>query len=179
MVAERLTISESPQAHRRTLMYKFEFESEVDEFVRSLSALAIPPSAITILQLALQSTSRYSRIRMRDPQQSPQFARYTWVGACSGSALGLLLGLVLQYNDWLALSWLESIFIHFIALIALCAVLGGTIGAILAAYQIQERVLDIPPQNADGYLVVVKTPLDVCERCELLAQSLGARTISV
>lgn len=179
MVAERLTISESPQAHRRTLMYKFEFESEVDEFVRSLTALAISPQAITVLQLALQSTSRYSRIRMRDPQQSPQFARYTWAGALGGGVLGLLLGLVLQYNDWLALTLLESIFIHFIALIALCAVLGGTIGAILVAYQVQEQVVNIPPQNADGYLVVVKTPPAVCERCELLAQSLGARHISV
>ncbi len=177
MVAKQVQFSEASEPRYRSLIVMYESEEDANQLLTQLAELKISLNHVTVLRVALGSQPKPIKITLRGSSASSKVNRATFTGAGIGCCITFLIGLSLYEASFLSLSFFEAIFVHLLALVILGAVLGGTIGAIIASYQAQKQIDALPPQLADGFLVVIKTPVHLADQCVSLAHSLGAKKI--
>ena len=179
MVAERLMLSLPPQRNKEAVVAILESESAAQEFMARLREMGVPMRDVTFLRVATSEQAfqikRNSQLSLTSPQNSNRII----FGAMVGFMLASILGSFLYARNFLFLSFIESIFIYFVAMAILGIVLGSICGALWGAYQAQqkEKSKPFPVQNIDGYLVSAKLPPDWVIQCEVIAEELGAKKI--
>lgn len=179
MIAESFSRIDTSSPAQQTLFVLFDNELQAEALLKKLSEISITPEALTLLRIFLnEQPSRTKITRPVQTRHSPQLTRFTTAGGLIGGSLAILIGLLLNYSNFLSLSFIETIFIYFIALGILGTVLGGAIGAIWASYRTPKPQENLIPDHDDNYLVIIKTPLHLIRQCELLAKGLGAKSIS-
>lgn len=173
MVAERIQLSQLPQARYQTLMAVFAQETEAEELVRRVAELDIKFDQISVIRVALGDAPTRTHIPIQPIALLS--SRYSTRGILIGCLIALFIGLSLYAANFLHLSFLEALLVHTLALVILGGVIGGAAGAIWASVQAQKKAATLLPQSTDGFIVIIKTPLHLITQCEALARELGAK----
>jgi hypothetical protein len=171
-----------PQASRLlTLIALYEREEDASALLDRLAALNVNTGEATLLRVA--RGERGGRTKplthlLPSAEQFPAATRYAVTGAILGGALAVLGGFLLYQSSYLNLTFLEGLLAHTLAMVLLGAVLGAALGALLAAARPDAPLLP-PPDESDGFLVLVRTPQRLAEQAETIARQLGAKEITL
>jgi hypothetical protein len=178
MVAERIQLSNLPQARHQSLMAVFVHEAEAEGLVARMAELGIEPREVSIIRVALGEAPKRHIIPAPSASSiSAISTRYSTRGIILGGFLALLLGVGLYAANFLQLSFLEALLVHTLALVILGGVIGGAVGAILASIQAQKASIALPSRDIDSFIVVIKAPPHLIAQAESQARELGARKV--
>jgi hypothetical protein len=164
------------------LIALYEFEEKAEELLDRLNAIGIDTSEATTLRVEIDEQQRAAKFTaVSGADALAPTARSAITGALAGAAVALLIGVTFYSTGLLNLPFVEGMFNHAMASVALGALIGAALGSIFGSAKQRKIARDpmarMQQLKSNGFLVAVKMAPRLAEQAEEIARGLGAKEI--